>query len=49
MTGRAIASEAIAAATLRALACEYGGPRPAGTRDADPVPARTATARATRP
>jgi hypothetical protein len=49
MTGGAIAAAAIGDACLRALATEYGGPRPAGTRDPARPPPRAATQRSTRP
>lgn len=49
MTGGAIAAGAIADASLRALATEYGGPRPAGTSEQAHAGRRDAPIRPTRP
>jgi hypothetical protein len=49
VTGAAISGGPIAAAGLRDLATEYGGPRPAGVRETQPIGPRDKTARPTRP
>jgi hypothetical protein len=49
VNGEAIGAEAIAAAALRTLASEYGGPRPAGTATAREARRGATPAHVTRP